>query len=91
MSSSQGYTVEPPSYTPAAPAPPAKKGANAYGATAAAADAAHEPLLAPGEGHAARDAWGEDDDGLDDDFKVCLSQMQAMRTLKLTRRARRLG
>ncbi|GAA6004279.1 Bxi1p [Rhodotorula paludigena] len=82
MSSSQGYTVEPPSYTPAAPAPPAKKGANAYGATAAAADAAHEPLLAPGEGHAARDAWGEDDDGLDDDFKIGVTVSQSAQSIR---------
>lgn len=65
MSSSQGYTVEPPAYTGSAP----KKGSPAYGATSDAA-AQHEPLLA-GQGAAPRDAWADEDgDGLEGDFKV---------------------
>jgi len=64
MSSSQGYTVEPPAYTGATPP---KKGSPAYGATA---DPQQQPLLA-GEGAAARDAWADDgDDALEGDFKV---------------------
>lgn len=66
----EGYTVPPPSY---APGSPVKKGTG-YGATADAGQ--HEPLLGTstsrlaGEGAAARNAWTEDGDGLEDDFKV---------------------
>ncbi|GAA5857765.1 hypothetical protein JCM8547_005975 [Rhodosporidiobolus lusitaniae] len=63
MSFSQGYTVDPPSYT--APAQPNKK----YGSTVDSS--AQEPLLA-GEGAAPRDAWAEEgeEEELEDDFKI---------------------
>ncbi|KPV77854.1 uncharacterized protein RHOBADRAFT_41853 [Rhodotorula graminis WP1] len=82
MSSSQGYTVEPPAYTGAAPK---KKGSPAYGATTDAA-AAHrqqqEPLLA-GEGAAARDAWADEgDDGLEGDFKIGVTVSQSSQDVR---------
>ncbi|GAA6018547.1 hypothetical protein JCM10207_007213 [Rhodosporidiobolus poonsookiae] len=68
-SSTQGYTVEPPAY---AQAGPSKK--PAYGATGDSS--AQEPLLA-GEGERSRDAWAEDEDGLEDDFKIGVTVSQS--------------
>lgn len=61
-----GYTVPPPGYVEAGPS--THKKPQQYGATGGEASAA-EPLLA-GEGLAARNAWEEDGEGLEDDFKV---------------------
>ncbi|GAA6052181.1 hypothetical protein JCM3770_000783 [Rhodotorula araucariae] len=75
--SAQGYTVDPPAYGHAGSSP--KKGTAAYGATVDTA--AQEPLLA-GEGAAPRDAWTDEEDGLEEDFKIGVTVAQSSQDVR---------
>ncbi|BGP16769.1 hypothetical protein JCM10213_002162 [Rhodosporidiobolus nylandii] len=70
MASTEGYTVPPPQYAAAG----SSKKQSTYGA---ADQGAAEPLLAPGEGAQRRDAWAEEEDGLEEDFKIGVTVSQS--------------